>query len=143
MSVQNPSELAKTGGSASLNFAQYTGDQTGQASVDCLGFEYALVVIVTGTVAAAGITINIASSSDDGSSDAFFNVSGASHAIPAADDNKVVLGSIRLSHKERYLRADADEATSGGDATVGVFIIPFASRASATYTLGTYAFDVI
>lgn len=140
----NPSTLLKSGVTASLTIGTYTADQTGQNSQDTLGFEYALVAIALGTVASGGYAdIVIKESSDDFSSDAAAAITGASYSLTGTDDNTIVLGQIRLSNRERYLRADYDETATGSSAVAGVWIIPMTPRDMAAFQTSDFAFTVV
>ena len=81
--------------------------------VDCLGFEEALVVFHLGahdrTTGDETIEFKVQESSDNGSSDAFADVPGATtgalgNVVPNATSGSVFLGHINLSKRERWLR---------------------------------------
>lgn len=141
--VLNPLSLIKAGVSASMNIATKAADGNGDASTDCLGFEYALVAIALGTVASGGnAKVVIKSSDDDGVDDSFAAITGAEYTLTGTDDNKLIVNEIRLSNNERYLRADYDETATGSSAVIGVWILPFGPKNSTS--LGTHTgFSVV
>jgi hypothetical protein len=140
--VLDPASIVKTGTSLTLRPATRTTDGNGDSSVDCLGFEYALVVIHLGAIASGGnATFKVMSSSDDGSADAFAAITGATYELTGTDDNTARCIAVRLSDNERFLRVDYDETATGSSAVSSASIHPFGPRDSAH--LGTRMTSVV
>lgn len=88
------------------------------ASIDCKGFEQAMLIIRTGTMAANNVcTISIQHSDDDGSSDAWANITGAVVAHDENDDDIQEYAKLRLNVTgvKRYIRILAINATAVGE----------------------------
>lgn len=84
------------------------------SGVDCRGFEDALVILHVGahdrTTGDETLDVKLQSSSDDGSADAYADVAGAAFAqignvIPNATRGNSYVMNVKLSKRERYLRA--------------------------------------
>lgn len=138
--TKNPSSFIEAG--FSIESEVYTADKTG-SGVDCRGYDHALVVMNFGTVSSgAGGTIVIQSSQDDGSSDAYAAITGATYTLTGTEDDSVKLGAVRLGGKERYLRAVYTEV-SGDSAALSVAILPMGPKDNTNDIGATYAFDVL
>ena len=90
------------------------GAEAFTTGVDCLGYRYARVKLICGTATATGTiaAANIQESSDDGSTDAYADVSGADFdAITTANDNTIHHIDVDLTKRERYLRVAYDVDT--------------------------------
>lgn len=127
----NPGSLIKANVNlSSIHPATLTADKTGDASVDCRGYEYALVLISVGTVASGGKgTFKVMASSDDGSSDAFAAISNATYALTGTDDNLTHAIEVRLSNYDQYLRVDYEETATGSSVVVrGCTVIPWGPK---------------
>lgn len=86
--------------------------QTYSNAIDTTGYEYALVLISTGTVGAETITIKVSAGTTTTGS-ASTDISGASTTVVDGDDNIVKWGVVRLHGKARYLFV-SHTATAGG-----------------------------
>lgn len=107
------------------------------AGVDCRGFERALVILHVGahdrTTGDETLDVKIQESSDDGSADAFADVSGAAFAqlgnvVPNATKGNVYVMDIDLSKRERYLRAVGTAAGTTPSTAYGVTILLLNAR---------------
>lgn len=130
----------------SINADPASATTTNGSSVDCRHFDggYAVIVVSTGTLVGSGhtVSVKIQESSDDGSSDAFADVSGTTFDdITASNDVATYVGSIRLRGRERYLRAVATTTgtVTSGDIVVQIILMKPADTSVAD---GTYAFDI-
>ena len=87
--------------SALATTAQTDVDSTG---MDMSGYDGAIFLVLPGAIDATGtVTATLEQSSDDGSSDAYAALTGATLAWTAADDNK--LGALQISKPRlRYVR---------------------------------------
>jgi len=83
------------------------------SGVDCRGFRQALVIVNAGAMVSGGtLDVTIQESSDDGSSDAYVAVTGATFTqITAANDNALYIGRVDLTKRERYIRVLGTGAT--------------------------------
>ena len=94
--------------------------------IDCAGYEQLTVVADVGAVVNAAnktITVKLQESSDNGSVDAFADVTGATTgAVANAGQNKPYIIDVNLSERERYLRVNATGGSADG-ALVGVMFI--------------------
>lgn len=89
--------------------------------IDCKGYEDLLVLIRTGIIAdTAVVTLSIQHSDDDGSTDAYANVTGAVVVYETADDDETAIGKVRLNtaNMKRWVRAHAVVATAVGDYSI-------------------------
>jgi len=90
---------------------------TGNA-IDTLGYEAALFVIEAGAISSGAnisVTVKLQESSDNGGSDAYADISGATTgAIVNAGQNEPYLIEVNLSEQERYLKPIATGGSSGG-----------------------------
>lgn len=81
--------------------------------VDCLGFTRAVLIVNVGTVTGDhNVTVKVQESSDDGSTDTYADVTGATTgAVTTANDAGLAkFIEVDLSRRERYLRAVATVA---------------------------------
>lgn len=109
------------------------------AGVDCRGFEDALVILHVGahdrTTGDETLDVKIQESSDNGGSDAFADVAGAAFAqiaaqsIDATKGNSFVM-NVKLSKRERYLRAVGTPAGTTPSTAYDVQIVLLNSRNS-------------
>jgi len=101
------------------------------AGVDTLGYEALLAIVEVGAVTDTtnySVMALLQQSSDDGSSDAYADISGATTAaISNAGQNEVYLIEINLSECERYIRCDIDGGSAGGG-FIGVSFVLFRAR---------------
>lgn len=83
---------------------------TGQGTTNCTGvdnkdFDSITYLAMLGTIDPTGVvTLKVQQSSDDGSSDAYADIAGASAVAGAADDNKILAIEI-YRPRERWTRA--------------------------------------
>jgi len=122
----------------SIDADNYTADANG-TGVDTKGHHVLLAVISAGDVvgddADETYTIKLQESSDDGSSDTYADITGASVSIPRDGDNEpyyIELTGLGVDH-ERYIRAvlDVGGTTPAIDVSV-VFALGQADRAPVT-----------
>lgn len=79
--------------------------------VDTQGFEGVKFYTSFGTITSGAATsVNLAQSSDDGSSDAYADLTGSSITVADDDDNQVVVHDI-FRPRERYVRVEIARAT--------------------------------
>lgn len=93
------------------------GDQ-----VDRRGHEQALIVVITGTIAAGTLDVKMQESDTAGSGDADIT-SAAFPQIPATADKKFYVATLDLRKRKRYLRAVATTAGSSTSTPITVLII--------------------
>jgi len=101
-----------------INPVDTNGTTTNGTGVNVSGCWFAACVVNTGNVAANMTALKIQQSDDDGSSDAYADVTGATWTSPTAanGDNKTYIAFIPLGGtREKYLRL---VATGGAGATL-------------------------
>jgi len=80
-----------------------TGTTNG-SSVDMQGYESAMFILAIGAIDATGtVDLKVQGSSDDGSADAFADLTGTKVSYTATDDNKLAIVEV-VNPVERYLR---------------------------------------
>src|SRR5690606_31650249 len=81
-------------------------------AVDMRGFKACQFIAALGSIAATGtVTMKIQQSDDDGSTDAYSDLAGATAAADDADDNGLLI--IDVAHpRKRYLKAVITRATA-------------------------------
>lgn len=112
-------------------------------SIDCKGFEQAMLVFRTGTMAANNVcTVSIQHSSDDGSSDAWANISGAVIAHDENDDDIIEYAKLKLNTADikRYIRILVINATAVGE--YGAFLQVGNKSGEYPVDTKTLAFDL-
>lgn len=98
------------------------GSATGTGQ-DCSGYEQLLALVEVGIATTGTITVKLQESSDDGSLDAYADVTNATTiAVGPTVDEKPYFIEVNLSERERYIRAVAT-AAGGGDVLVGVTFV--------------------
>jgi len=88
------------------------------ASIDCKGFEQAMLVVRTGTLASTNVcTVSIQHSDDDAVSDAYANITGAVITLADDDDDTTLYAKLRLNVAtvKRYIRIHVINATAVGE----------------------------
>jgi len=82
------------------------------SGVDCAGYDGVMFFILPGTIDATGtVSAKCQQSSDDGSADAYADLTGATLAWTAADDNK--LGVIQVEKpREKWVNCVVTRATA-------------------------------
>lgn len=142
--ARNPSDNLKVVQSIAPTATGLTTTTNG-AGVDCRGYQYALVVVNVGAVTGTSPTmdVKIQQSSDDGSSDAYGDVTSATFTqITASNDDTVYVGELKCEELERYLRP---VATIGGTTPVfptGVTFILSPEKYAPTTQSNDVAFHV-
>jgi hypothetical protein len=111
--------------------------------IDCKGYEQAMLVISTNTLAATYVgTVTIEDSDDDGSGDAYALVAGATITIADSDDDTTLYAKLRLNVPgvKRWIRCTLGIATAAGP--TGVMLI--VGNKSGSYPVDTKVlqFDV-
>lgn len=103
------------------------------ASVDTNGWDYAQIVVLLGATDIAMTALKVQESNDDGSSDAYADVtglvfgtsnqiSGAASTLPSdTDDNKFFVFDIDLRGRKRYL----DLVATAGNGSTGTYLTAF------------------
>lgn len=104
------------------------------ASVDTKGFDYCVIWVLLGATDIAMAALKVQESDDDGSSDAYADVTGlvygtstntdgSTSTLPAADDDNKFFGFlIDLRGRDRYL----DLVATAGDGTSGTYMTAWA-----------------
>ena len=72
------------------------------SAIDTNGYEFAAILITTGTMGAETLTISVHSSTTAGGTYAL--ISGATTTLVDADDNLAKWGIVRLEGKNRYIK---------------------------------------
>jgi len=140
-STLNPSAFCKP--ARSIDPDTYTASANG-TSVDCRGFEHALVVIALNTISSSNTgTITIEQSSDDGSSDSFAAISGALYTFTGTDDDAVKAIAVRLHGKERYLRAVYTETATGQSTQISAIFVLMGPQDRSNDQSFSYAASVL
>lgn len=87
---------------------------------DAQGYETLMAIINVGTATTGNVTVKLQESSDDGSTDAYADITSATTpAVGPTTDEEPYLIELNLSERERYIRAVATVA-GGGAVLVGV-----------------------
>jgi len=111
----------------------YAAATTNGAGIDTMGYHQALVVVSAGDIATS-LDVKIQASSDNGSADAFADVSGAAFTqILAAGDNVVAVGRINLEGSERYIRVVGTSVGATCDYGVAVIMSPYYTGDGSTF----------
>lgn len=94
-------------------FAASGGNTNG--GIDTKGFRRLIVRLHAGAIAASsGIALKLQSSSDEGASDTYADITGAAIvALGDTDDNKCATIDLKLDGIERYVRAHLTPAGTG------------------------------
>ena len=96
--------------------------------VNCQGWDSALVIVNMGVIGSTSLTVKLQESSDDGSADAYADITNATTGgIVTADDQAVYIFDVNLSDVEQYLRAVAISASAVDD-NVGVVFCLMSGR---------------
>ena len=88
------------------------------ASIDCKGFEQAMLTVRTGTLASTNVcTISVQHSDDDAATDAYANITGAVIVLADTDDDSNFYAKLRLnvSGIKRYVKILVINATAVGE----------------------------
>lgn len=103
-------------------------------SIDLLGWDYCTIVVLLGATDIGMVALKVQESDDDGSSDAYSdvtglvagtsnNIDGVASVLPSAtDDNKFQIFEIDCRKVERYV----DLVATAGDGTLGTYLAAFA-----------------
>lgn len=142
MSVMNPAALVK-GTGYTLAPGTLTATTVG-SGVDCLGADYALVVLIFGTVSSSNTaTIKVYQSADDASAGTYAAITGATYTCTGGEDNTVVFGAVRLHGKSRYLKLVYTETATGQSTVLGAALIPMKMQDDPGDMAADLAFDVL
>lgn len=138
----NPNSCTKT--VQAIKSAAHAATVTPSTGIDTRGFSELLVVVNAGTCVGAGsATITIQeSSASDGTNDAFATI-GTFTAITTANDDAIHVGRIKLSQRNRYIRAVLTYAGNGSTEVtpLGIAFVLMNPRDSALAT-DTFVFSV-
>lgn len=87
--------------------ASYSAGAQNGTGVDCRGFDDLKVVLSNGVFTATGdITLKLQESDDNGVSDAYADITGATMTnMPIASDETVYVANVNLAKRKRYIRA--------------------------------------
>lgn len=117
------------------------------ASIDTRGFDYAQIYVLLGDLDIALSALKIQESDDDGNSDAYADITGATMdggtdiqgttlALPSAsDDDQTHVFEIDLRGRKRYL----DVVATVGDGSTGAWVYIFAVLSRSSQGLNTNA----
>ena len=90
----------------------HTSSNTG-AVVDCRGYEFAKIVLNTGTFTSSA-TMNVTVREGATAGGSFSDITGAAFAaVTTANDQTAYVGIVRLDGTERYLRCQATYSGTG------------------------------
>lgn len=114
MTAWQPSQVLKTVQHAVP--LSRTATLTPSTGVDCKGYEWLRVIIDAGTFADSTVFQLQESSVEDGTGDAFANITGATLAAPvtSANDNAQHYIEVYLQPRERYIRCLCTQTGSSG-----------------------------
>jgi hypothetical protein len=116
--LHTPSDQFKAVQAIAPQAASTGADVVVGSGIDCAGYEVALFVVEVGAVASGAdksVSAQIQESSDNGSSDTFADLTGATTgAVANAGQNETYLIEVNLSEAERYLRVAIDGGSSAG-----------------------------
>ena len=115
------SDIAAVKAAVGIQADDYGAVTTDGTGIDTQGFHQALIVLNVGTVTTS-LDVKVQESSDDGSSDAYADVSGAAFAqATTANDNTVYVARVNLTGTERYIRCVGTGV--GGSQSYGVDVV--------------------
>ena len=104
------------------DYGAVTTDGTG---IDTRGYHQALVVLNVGTVTTS-LDVKVQQSSDDGSSDAYADISGAAFTqVTTANDVTVYVARVNLDATERYIRVVGTGVGASQSYGVDVVLSPY------------------
>jgi len=86
--------------------------------VDCKGYEQAMLILKTGILALTNVTtVTLQHSDDNGVSDAYTNIPGASIVLADTDDDAIFYGKLRTNKAtiKRWIRISVVTATAAGE----------------------------
>jgi hypothetical protein len=131
----NPNTCTKT--VQAIKSAAHAATVTPSTGIDCRGWDELLIVINAGTCVGAGsATVTIQeSSASDGTGDAFATI-GTFTAITTANDDAIHVGRIKLSQRNRYIRAVLTYAGNGSTEVtpIGIAFVLMGPRDTALAT---------
>ncbi len=111
----------------------YAAATTDGAGIDTKGYHQALVIVSAGDITTS-LDVKVQQSSDNGSGDAFADITGAAFTqILAAADNVVAVGRINLDETERYIRISATSVGATCDYGVAVIMSPYFTGNGSTF----------
>lgn len=118
------SDVAAMKAAVGIDPDAYAATTTNGAGIDTMGYHQALIVVSAGDIDTS-LDVKVQESSDDGSSDAYADITGAAITqILAAADNVVAVGRINLNGTERYIRVVGTSAGTTCDYGVAVIMSP-------------------
>lgn len=129
MKYISPLDLGRLNFGFSILTTGTAATDTFGVAIDTNGYEYALVLIGTGTVGADTTTIKLYDCATSGGT--YAAITGASTTIVNADDNITKWGLVRLEGKNRYIKAVHNSATGGVTSNIQCHVILF--NATDTY----------
>lgn len=118
--------------------------------VDCKGFEEALLVVTPSILGGSSpsATVKWQESSDDGSSDTYADITGASHtALTDSNDDisaqeNPFVGRLNLINRERYIRAHVTVTGTSPTGHVAAVVILSAAKERPVSQLQTVDFNI-
>lgn len=127
------SDVAAMKAAVGIDPDAYAATTTNGSGIDTLGYHQALVVVSAGDITTS-LDVKIQESSDDGSSDAYADVTDAAFTqILAAADNVVAVGRINLTGTERYIRVVGTSVGATCDYGVAVLLTPYYTGDGSTF----------
>ena len=118
-----------------------TGTATGTA-VDTKNFDEAFIILDAGTATATG-TLDVTVEEGDTSGGSFTAIAGALFVqIVAANDNRILVGRIRVKNFKRFIRIVAVVATDTVDASVIILLGKFDGLAKVLQTVEPVSFAI-
>ena len=122
MSLSDVAAMKAAVGISADDYGAVTTDGTG---IDTRGYHQALVVLNVGTVTTS-LDVKVQQSSDDGSSDAYADISGAAFTqVTTANDVAVYVARVNLDATERYIRVVGTGVGASQSYGVDVVLSPY------------------
>jgi len=100
---------------------------TPSSGIDMAGFDAVLFIVLWGTITSGGVqSVEVHSSSDDGSVDTYAALAGSNVAVADDQDNKVTYIDV-VNPPERYLKCIVNRATQNA-VVDGILAIQYHSK---------------
>lgn len=121
MKYQSPADDSRFNFGFAILTTGTAATDTFSNAIDTNGYEYALVLIGTGTVGADTTTIKVYDCATSGGT--YAAITGATTDIVNANDNIVRWGVVRLEGKARYIKLVHNSATGGVTSNIQAHVI--------------------
>lgn len=119
------SDVAAMKAAVGISADDYGAVTTNGTGIDTRGYHQALVVLNVGTVTTS-LDVKVQQSSDDGSSDAYADISGAAFTqVTTANDVTVYVARVNLDATERYIRVVGTGVGTSQSYGVDVVLSPY------------------